>query len=266
MTGDSDKAWFMLFDEVCLEQGHIDNLKLASALCDLGKSTAPAAFDSAVKSLSHWRQGKHTPNRRNFRLLTLILEIDDQSGRAEEWQSLYEQALRRKPIAEEDTLVAQSRGTEESPEVSLSARRFAKPIMRYAALAGVLAIIAFGVLTLNEPVAISGTDTRGITTLPVDMSDQQIYYRELANLEVGESIVVHGKRGPACSEQPPEWPDVLKFLPELSTGVWSDGGVGFRVSRSCGGSTPARAVVFTATRPGMDKFMLYDDPITITVK
>ncbi len=266
MTGSINKTWHSFFDAICLEHGHVDNVRLASALCDLGKSAAPGAFESALKSLSHWRQGKHTPNRRNFRLLTLILEIDSQPDRAVEWHSLYEQALRRKPVVEPEVLVEPSTDEENRPETNLSNRQSAKKVMRYAGLISVIGVIAFGLFALMEPAAISSNDTKGITTLPVDMTDQQIYYREIANLKVGESIVVHGKRGPACSEQPPEWPDVLKFLPELSTGVWSDGGVGFRVSRSCGGATPARAVVFTATRPGMDKFMLYDDPITITVK
>jgi len=265
MTRDSDKTWHMLFDEICLERGHVDNVKLASALCDLGKNTAPGAFDSALKSLSHWRQGKHTPSRRNFRLLTLILEIDDKSGRAEEWQSLYEQALRRKPNGEggnSQTIIAEN----VTSDIQTPKPPFMRRSMRYVAAAAGVVIIAFSALILTDLSAVSGGGTVGVTTLPIDMKNKQISYRQIADLNVGDSIVLHGARSMVCSQQPPEWPEVLKFLPVLSTGVWSDGGVGFRVSRSCGGATPARAVVFTATRSGMDKFMLYEDPITVTVK
>lgn len=264
MAGDPYKTWHALFDDICLERGHVDNLKLASDLCDLGKSTAAGAFDSALKSLSHWRQGKHTPARRNFRLLTRILEIDDQSGWADDWFSLYEQAVRRKPANDIDASLELVTNLDDAREPV--EKRVHRSLKHYAAVAAMIALVSVGVFSLSEHTAVGGSNTKRVTTLPVDMTDQQIFYRELANLKVGQSLVVHGKRGPACGEQPPEWQDVLKFLPELSTGVWSDGGVGFRVSRSCGGATPARAVVFTATRIGMDKFMLYNDQITITVK
>ncbi|MAL77335.1 MAG: hypothetical protein CMM62_20425 [Rhodospirillaceae bacterium] len=266
MTIAPKPQWHVLFDKLCMDKGYIDNVKLSSVLCDLRKSQASGAFDTTLKSLGNWRQGKHTPSRRNFRLLTIALEIEDQSAQAEEWKLLYEDALCRKPASDVDESVGFSPGDRHGQETDTKGRRFSKPLHRYAAMAGVVAVLAVGALLVTEPEAISGNDTRGITTLPVDMTDQQIYYREIANLRVGESIVLHGKRGPSCGEQPLEWPDVLKYLPELNTGVWSDGGVGFRVSRACGGPTPARAVVFTATRTGMDRFMLYDDPITITVE
>ena len=97
------------------------------------------------------------------------------------------------------------------------------------------------------------------------MTGQRVYWRELSELKVGDSVVIHAKRG-RCGEQPPSWEQVFEYLPESLTGIWSDGGVGYRVSRSCGGATPARAVVFTATRPGEERFMLYEDPITIRVE
>ena len=99
----------------------------------------------------------------------------------------------------------------------------------------------------------------------IDMTGERIYWRELSEVAVGESVVIHGKRG-RCGEQPPSWEETFEVLPELSTGIWSDGGVGYRISRSCGGATPARAVVFTATRPGEERFMLYEDPITLRVR
>ena len=96
------------------------------------------------------------------------------------------------------------------------------------------------------------------------MTGQPIEAREVVIAEVGQSVVVHGSRG-RCGGQPPDWEEVFAGLPQLSTGIWSDGGVGIRVSRACSGGTPARAVVFTATHPGEERFTLYDDPITIRV-
>lgn len=267
MADEACKTWHALFDDICLARGHVDNVKLASELCDLGKSTAPGAFESALKSLGNWRQGKHTPNRRNFRLLTRILEIDGNSAWSDEWLSLYEQALRRKPGAVSPSVAVKSNVVRDETAPRAVPGRSGKAIPRYAAMASVAVIAALGVVILGEAGPVRGDDDDGrTTTLPVDMTGQQIYYREIANLRVGESIVLHGKRGPTCGEQPPEWPDVLKYLPEPNTGVWSDGGVGFRVSRACGGPTPARAVVFTATQTGVDSFRLYDDPISITVE
>lgn len=262
MADASENSWHSLFDALCNEKGFFENGELAAALCERRKNGAPGAYESALKSVSNWREGRHTPNRRNFRLLTLILELDEHPTRADEWRALYELALRKKAADIEE--VSETSSLAESKAVF--SYQPVKTIKRYAGLAAGIAVIALAVLVLNDPPAMSSGGSGGATVLPLDMTDQQIYYRQQVKLKVGESIVVHGKRGESCGKAPPEWPNVLKFLPEVSTGVWTDGGVGFRVSRACGGPTPARAVVFTATRPGMDKFMLYDDPITITVE
>lgn len=247
------QRWHALFDAACLDQGHIDNAALATAYCAAVRNTGQAAYESALKNLNNWRRGVHTPSRRNFRVLTSVLKIDDRPEFAEAWYAHYEEALRRKPAADA--------ATAESPP----ARPFwHRP--RPAMAAGLILALAVGGISAG----LWAARTPAVAPLPpegppvIDMTGERIYWRELTEIAVGQSAVIHGKRG-RCAEQPPSWEEVLSDLPYLATGVWSDGGVGHRSSRACGGTTPARAVVFTATIPGEENFLLFDDPITLRV-
>ena len=94
---------------------------------------------------------------------------------------------------------------------------------------------------------------------------EEIQYQEKVSLETGQSEIIHGARG-ECGQAAPNWEKVASSLPSVSTGEFSDGGLGVRWSRRCGGLTPARAVRFTATQPGHEQIELYDDPIDIEVK
>jgi hypothetical protein len=258
--------WHRLFDALCLERGHIDNSALATAYCVLTKKKADGAYESALRSLNNWRHGAHLPNRRNARILTLLLGIENSDPVLQHWTRLYEGSRRttRNAGPDEDE-VADAPGA--APSVPAAAPRRSWP-WRTAAVAMLALVVAGGVLIGWG----GGEQAAGIGIGPkpepgpmvVDMTDQRIYWRELAEVTVGESVVIHAKRG-RCGQQPPSWEDTFAQLPALTTGIWSDGGVGYRVSRACGGATPARAVVFTATRPGEDRFMLYEDPVTIRV-
>lgn len=94
---------------------------------------------------------------------------------------------------------------------------------------------------------------------------QEIPYQAKVSLEVGQSALIHGARG-ECGQNAPGWEKVAPSLPTLSTGKFSDGGLGTRNSRKCGGPTPARAVRFTATTPGTEQIQLYGNPIRIEVR
>jgi len=94
---------------------------------------------------------------------------------------------------------------------------------------------------------------------------QEIPYQAKVSLEVGQSAVIHGARG-ECGQNAPEWEKVAPSLPILSTGKFSDGGLGIRNSQRCGGATPARAVRFTATTPGTEQIQLFGDPVRIEVR
>jgi hypothetical protein len=93
---------------------------------------------------------------------------------------------------------------------------------------------------------------------------ENIPYRESVTLSVGQSTIVHGARG-QCGEAPPDWSAVAGRLPMVGLGTFSDGGVGERYSRRCNGTTPARAVRFTATTPGQEQIEMFGDTIDITV-
>lgn len=256
--------WHRLFDALCIERGHLDNAKLAGEYCTITKKTAESAYDSALKSLNNWRQGLHTPSRRNFRILTLLLRVEDAPEVIPHWNQLYDAAQRRKP-ANGDGEQDQSPATPDiAPTHSATSRGHTG---RRIAAAAVLMLIGaggavFALGTFDRPQTHTTTPKPGPKI--VDMTSQRIEAHELVIARVGQSVVVHGSRG-RCGEQPPGWEDVFEGLPHLSNGVWSDGGVGIRVSRACSGGTPARAVVFTATSPGEERFTLYDDPITIRV-
>ena len=95
-------------------------------------------------------------------------------------------------------------------------------------------------------------------------SGQAIDYVQNVTIRVGESMVIHGARG-ECGQAAPSWDRVAARLPAVALGTFSDGGIGTRSSRSCGGPTPARAVRFTATQTGGTQIELFGDPVTITV-
>jgi hypothetical protein len=259
--------WHRLFDAVCLERGHVDNSALASAYCNLTRKKADGAYDSALRSLNNWRHGAHLPNRRNARILTLLLGIEEGDPVLSHWTRLYEETRRRRRGADlQDGEAEDAAGA--VPPAQVAAPR---PTYRWriGAAAGLALVVVGGVL-IGRGGGDDSAAQSAMTPKPepgpmvIDMTDQRIYWRELAEVSVGESVVIHAKRG-RCGQQPPSWEDTFAHLPALTTGIWSDGGVGYRVSRACGGATPARAVVFTATRPGEDRFMLYEDPVTIRV-
>lgn len=263
--------WWRLFDALCIERGHVDNSQLAGEYCSLAKKKADGAYETALKSLNNWRKGLHMPSRRNFRLLTLLLGIEVGDEALLPWNRLYEEAQRRKPTVESEN--GEPNGTEDTPEAStpLSPVAASRQSRRWRiAVAAALALLVAGVGMIGlsgwpEPQTEGAVRKKPEPGPPViDMTGERLYWRELSEVKIGESVVIHAKRG-RCGEQPPSWEETFAYLPELATGIWSDGGVGYRVSRSCGGATSARAVVFTATRPGEERFMLYEDSITIRV-
>ncbi|MBA5775646.1 hypothetical protein H2509_00745 [Stappia sp. F7233] len=262
---DSFGEWHRLFDALCIERGHLDNATLASDYCALTKNKASTAYESSLKSLNNWRQGLHTPSRRNFRILTLMLRIEDAPEVLPHWNRLYEEAQRRKP-ADGNGDASQPATTPETDPAPTAAsggrtsrRLFAAAVFLLLGAGG--SVLALG--TFDRPQTHAAAFSKAGPQV-IDMTGQRIEAHELVIAKVGQSVVVHGSRG-RCGEQPPGWEEVLQGLPQLSNGFWSDGGVGIRVSRACSGGTPARAVVFTATHPGQERFTLYDDPITIRV-
>lgn len=259
---DTFGEWHRLFEALCIERGHLDNANLASDYCALTKNKSGTAHESALKSLNNWRQGVHTPSRRNFRILTLLLRIDDAPEVRPHWNRLYEEAQRRTAAAADREPSRSSTAIETHPApAAASSGRTSRRLAAAAVFLFLAVVLALG--TLDGPHTQASAFTQPGPRV-IDMTGKLIEAREVVTAKVGQSVVVHGSRG-RCGEEPPGWEEVFAGLPKLSSGVWSDGGVGVRVSRACSGGTPARAVVFTATHPGEERFTLYDDPITIRV-
>ncbi|SEL60390.1 hypothetical protein SAMN05443999_106200 [Roseovarius azorensis] len=262
--------WWRLFDALCTERGHVDNGQLASEYCNLTRKQANGAYEAALKSLNNWRQGLHTPSRRNFRILTLLLRVEDMAGVLPHWNLLYEEAQRRKPPSEPEN-GEQRESLSAAPIQPAGAglsvgRQIAAAVALVALGAGGGAIVTLNMVQPRGVAAVAVAGPGPDTGAPIiDMTGQRIPYREHTVVKTGQSVVIHGERS-LCGEQPPPWEAVAHNLPSLAIGVWSDGGVGFRISNSCGGPTPARAVVFTATRSGEEQFYLYADPVTIRVE
>ena len=95
------------------------------------------------------------------------------------------------------------------------------------------------------------------------VSAAEIPYRKSVELGVGEQTVIHGARG-KCGAPPPAWEDTR--LPTVTLGEFLPGPVGTRRSRSCGGETPARAVIYKALKPGTESFELFGDPVKVVVR
>ncbi|MBX3547430.1 hypothetical protein [Chelatococcus sp.] len=104
--------------------------------------------------------------------------------------------------------------------------------------------------------------------IPIGFSDasaQSITFSRNIALKIGQSVIVHGIRGRTCSDGAPSWSQAKAELPSSSLGSFSDGGVGTRNSRACGGMVPARAVRFKAIRKGSEVLNIQQDPISVTI-
>jgi hypothetical protein len=232
------RQWHELLDAVCIEDGHNDNMALANDLSAALGNRSGEAFEAVQKNLRNWRAGIHLPQRRNFIVLTKVLRINSREGLKEHWRKLYAEA-RQQTVTE--TLHSGDPPTKKS--------------VLTAAVVVIVAVLMIGAGYLfkadSEVVAQEG-----------QMAD--VEYRKAVKLNVGEFAVVHGARG-KCNEDPPAWEKVLSMLPELDIGYWSDGNVGTRYSRKCGGPTSARGVVFNATGSGQADVTVFGDPVKIEV-
>lgn len=239
--GESE-TWHEMFDAICVEQGHLDNMRLADGLCAAAGNQTETAFHAALKNLSNWRSGSHIPQRRNFLLLTAMLGIDQSDGMRAKWNELYGRARSRtpaEPAADAPMAVPPDR------------RRYL--VVGAGAVLGILAVAAGA--TLMRPAEPEDGSFAGI----------EAEYRKNVTVKVGDAIIIHGARGNDCGPAP-DWEVTRKLLPELTTGKLSDGGVGTRFSRQCDGLVAARAILFTATTLGTEQTALYGDPITIHVQ
>jgi hypothetical protein len=248
---DGYTSWHHLLDSLCVEQGYLDNMKLADAFCATSGSRTESAFDTALKNLRNWRAGTHLPQRRNFLILTGLLKIDDYDGLRPIWNNLYHDARSPVPDNANDAMP--------EPVSALPATSEPKSQRRRQLMAAsVVDIAAIGIaswLTWPDPAPDPETALYGLV---------EANYVRNVTLSVGEAMIIHGARGNNCGPAP-DWEVAKELMPELQTGTLSNGGLGTRFSRQCGGNIPARAILYTATNPGVEQFNLYGDPIVATV-
>lgn len=247
-------TWHQLFDQACRSAGHRGNSVLATELCRMTNRRSEADHRTAVRNIANWRQGKHLPNRSALAALESLLNVEADPDLAEKWRALYE--MGRSTGAQERTCSTAPINGEPHTSSSLVLRRPAVLLACLAVAALSLAAWKFAFEDLAR-VAETGVDDRSLELVP---------YLERIRLAPGMSAVVHGARGVPCGSSPPDWDEVRSNLPALRVGAWSDGGMGFRVSKSCAGVVPVRAVVVTATREGRDDVLLFGDPVTVEVE
>ncbi len=252
MTTNEDWAgyrqWHELLDALCTESGHLDNLALAEALCSASGNHTQSAFDTAVKNLRNWRHGVHIPQRKNLILLGKVLKIDRRPGLREHWNQLYGQARTRADAEPNATAPVWKMPTQiEKP------RR-----QSFVSIFVVVMTIGFAAASIwNWRSGEYGDPVASYEGVVAD------YVRNVS-IKVGETAIIHGARGNDCGPAP-AWESAKLLLPDLVTGTLTDGGVGTRVSRQCGGRIPARAILFTAMEPGTEQISLYGDDIVIRV-
>lgn len=247
-------AWHEILDALCVEQGHLDNFALAEQLCAANGNRTQIAFDTAVKNLRNWRHGVHIPQRRNFLLLGKILDVDRHDGLRERWSRLYGQA-KTKPGGDD--------GSDKEASIEPVTQKSRWPIPAATGIAAVAGVAVAGVAVVWA--ALSFVDAEQASTDPVASYEGIVaeYVRNVS-VKIGESAIIHGARGNECGPAP-SWESARLLLPELVTGTLTDGGVGTRQSRQCGGRVPARAILFTATQLGTEQISLYGDDIVIRV-
>ena len=232
-------SWHELFDALCIVRGHADNLALAERLCGAQGNASRNGFETAVKNLRNWRAGVHLPQRRNFIVLGQILAVDTDPALQRRWADLYRARS------------ATETGAGAAPDVAPSRR------MPRLLATGSAALLGAAVLGIALWPRIAPDPVGSYEGIAAD------YVRNVST-RVGEATIIHGARGNDCGPAP-AWEVARELLPDLVTGTLSDGGVGTRHSRQCGGRVPARAILYTATQAGTEQFSLYGDDIVIRV-
>ncbi|MFN4159862.1 MAG: hypothetical protein ACK4GO_15875 [Gemmobacter sp.] len=101
-----------------------------------------------------------------------------------------------------------------------------------------------------------------LSPLPVvAQQGPDIGYKENIALKVGQSVVIYGFRGD-CGKLPNRREI---SVPATKTSKIAFGRDGWRLSKRCGGKTPAVELVFTATAVGREAIKIQGDDIRIRV-
>lgn len=263
--------WHALFDALCNHLGHYDNARLGAEYCTRMGKRGEAHFEAAVRNLRNWRSGRHIPRQRNFMILTQMLDVATEPALLAHWNALY---ARARAADEENDAGDGEDGLRDgaaiasipSPAPPASLTSSATVAQDRTGDSGWLDRKTAGIGAAFFVCGILAAETwRAAPGLLYAMSKPPlIVLRPHATMEVGESLIIHGERGD-CGKPPPNWEYVLTRLPVSRIGTFSDGGIVRRNSNFCRGETPARAVTFTATRAGVEEFLVLGDVMRVTV-
>lgn len=275
--GETDDAaftrWHLMFDELCNRAGYYDDATLASAYCALTASKGQRQFETAMRNLNNWRSGRHLPRAGNLRVLAKLLNVADDPATLALWSRLYRQAGDMEarsglpvPIstsavggARPMTIIAGVPHASGLPALlsreGLGRRRFS---MLQAMLGGIV-LLAAGATAGSLITASGWRPWAG----PADHAPI-VPFNPVVTMKVGDTRPIYAERGD-CGKLPRDWELVESDLPALRTGTFSDGGLARRFSKFCQGLTPARAIVFTATTPGIEEFEIQGDFFKMTV-
>ena len=245
--------WHQLFDELCDRAGIYDAASLVAGYCALSDGGDQKQYEAALRNLQNWRSGRHVPRIRSLRILEKLLHIDQDPAIRARWNELYAQASVRSAEASAPRPAADG-----PPEPERPPSRWAALLPgRNAALAGVL-LFVLGAVSGN----LWGSGWRPWGS-PADNAPIVVYNPDVTFTR-GETKVIHAERGD-CGKLPRDWIDVEASLPSTSLGTFSDGGLARRNSKFCKGYTPARAILFTAHRAGVEQLKVEGEFIKVTV-
>lgn len=256
--------WNVLFDELCNRSGDYDNARLGSDYCNRLGKRGEMHFETAIRNLRNWRSGRHIPRQRNFMILSQVLNVGRDPELLIKWNSLYARAREmdeavRTGTEEDQENPADIGASFELPasQASRLSGRKTRRFDRQHVFAG-FALFCCGILASELYRAEPWLWFYSVQKPPL------IVWRPHVSLVVGESLIIHGERGD-CGKPPPDWEYVLTRLPISRIGEFSDGGVVRRNSNFCRGETPARAVTFTANKPGIEELLVLGDVMRVSV-
>lgn len=267
--------WHLLFDELCNRAGFYDDATLAGAYCTLTQSKGQKQFETTVRNLNNWRSGRHVPRAGNLRILSRLLDIAGNPELQVQWNELYKRAKDLevvRPAASGSPLPVVSRfpasgyvdlpATTSATLIPTAYYGFVARPKRWShlqALLGGLVLLCIGVAAG----AVLGASGWRPWAGPADNAPI-IAFNPKIDMKVGESRPIYAERSD-CGKLPRDWAEVRAELPFARTGEFSDGGLARRFSKFCKGLTPARAIVFTATKAGIEEFEIQGDFFKMTV-
>lgn len=225
---------------------------VALAYCKVTRRKSATSFETARRNLSNWITGASLPRRQNFLALTRALDIREATDAMERWTGLYDRARAKAGAQQPAGATTGLAGTLPAPAETTRMPRLDRALTVRHAAWGSLALLVAATAWMAVPNAASGDDERTIGYLP------------FAELRVGETVLVHAKRG-ACGQPAPEWREFAHEIPALATGRLIDDGEGTSRSTTCGGTTPGRLVRFVAEKPGDETFDLFQRKIHVIV-